>query len=202
MSAVAPSSAGWQAGFLQILPAVQTHARIRFRRLRPHSREEAVQETIASACVSYQLLAAQGRLHVAHPGTLARFAVHFVRNGRHVGGQQETPNDCLSSVAQARHGFRAQGIEEYHDGPEWRQVAVAERKASVPDVAAFRIDFAAWPKTLTRRDRRIVAALAAGEGSGRVADRFGLSAGRVLQLRRKFDTLWHSFQGEAAVQCT
>lgn len=76
MSAV-PQTAGWQAGFLNLLPAVQTHAQIQFRHLPLEQREDAIQEAIASACVSYQILAAEGRLHVAHPGTLATFAVNF-----------------------------------------------------------------------------------------------------------------------------
>jgi hypothetical protein len=199
MSAVPQCSAGWQAGFLQVLPAVQTHAQIQFRRLPASSREEAIQEAIASACVSYQLLAVQGRLHVARPDTLARFAVHAVLNGRHVGGRQETVRDALSKVAQARHRFRTGGIESLGaETLEWRQVAVTDRKASVPDIAAFRIDFAAWLKTLSRRDRRIIFALAAGEGTSRVADHFGLTAGRVPQLRRKYEHLWRSFQGEIA----
>src|SRR4051812_23694957 len=49
---------GWQAGFLSVLPAVRTHAKVRFRRLPRDRREEAVQEAIASACASYWLLAA------------------------------------------------------------------------------------------------------------------------------------------------
>jgi hypothetical protein len=199
MRAVPQCSAGWQAGFLQVLPAVQTHAQIQFRRLPAGRKEEAIQEAIASACVSYQLLAAQGRLHVVRPGTLARFAVHAVRNGRHVGGRQDTVRDALSKVAQDRHRFRIGTIEDSDvESPQWSRVAVAERRASVPDVAAFRIDFAAWLKTLNRRDRRIIIALAAGEGTARVADHFGLTAGRVSQLRRRYERLWLSFQGEIA----
>lgn len=156
----------WQSGFLAVLPAVWTHAQIRFRHLHLHHREEAIQEAIASACVSYQSLAARGRLHVAHPGTLATFAVNFVRNGRHVGGRQDAAKDVMSPVAQRRHSFACRSAD-------WRQVAIAERRDPIPDTAAFRIDFAAWLKTLTRRDRRIIAAFVRGEGTGEVADRFG-----------------------------
>jgi len=34
--------------------------------------------------VSYQLLAVKGKLHPARPVTLARFAAHAVKCGRHV----------------------------------------------------------------------------------------------------------------------
>lgn len=51
MSTVSYNSTDWQAGFLSILPAVQTHARIRFSKLPADSREEAIQEAVAAACV-------------------------------------------------------------------------------------------------------------------------------------------------------
>lgn len=181
----------WQAGFLAVLPAVQTHAKIQFRHLPPCHREDAIQEAIASACASYQSLAARGRLHVAHPGTLATFALNFVRNGRHVGGHQDAAKDVLSPVAQRRHSFACRSAD-------WRQVAIAERRDPIPDTAAFRIDFAAWLKSLTRRDRRIIAAFLRGEGTGEVAERFGITAARVSQLRRRYEREWGMFQRQAA----
>jgi hypothetical protein len=186
-----PRASDWQAGFLQLLPAVQTHAQIQFRRLPLDHREEAIQEAIAFACVNYRLLAAQGKLHVAHPGTLATFAVNRVRCGRHVGGKQDTANDLLSPRCQRQHRVRVQPI----DG-DWRRMVIADRKASIPDVAAFRIDFACWLSKLAKRDRGIISAFIAGEHGCAVADRFGLSAGRVSQLRRRYERQWRVFQGE------
>src|SRR5258706_5700706 len=98
-SSIVPQSEGWQAGFLAVLPAIQTHARIVFRHLPRERREDAIQEAMASACVSYQLLAAKGKLDVAHAGTLATFAVGHVCTGQHVGGSQEAAKDVLSLVA-------------------------------------------------------------------------------------------------------
>jgi hypothetical protein len=191
MSAL-PQTSGWQAGFLLVLPAVQTHAQIQFRRLPLVHREEAIQEAIAFACVNYQHLAAQGKLRVVHPGTLATFAVNRVRCGRHVGGKQDTANDLLSPRCQRRHGMRVESI-----GGDWRRMLIADRKASIPDVAAFRIDFACWLSQLDERDRRIIGAFIAGEHGCAVADRFGLSAGRVSQLRRRYERDWLVFQGES-----
>ncbi len=192
-------SASWQAGFLQILPAVQTHAKIQFRRLPAHQREDAVQEAIASACVSYQILAARGKLDVAHPGSLATFAVNFVRNGRHVGGRQDGAKDALSPVAQARHGFSSSSYDiSARETGEWRQVALADRKFPVPDAAAFRLDFADWLTTLSGRDRRIIAAFIRGDRTITVAARFGISQARVSQLRRQYEEAWAAFQAQAA----
>lgn len=133
------------------------------------------------------------------PGHAGKVRRPFCSQRQARGGRQDLAHDALSPAAQARHRFKAGPVESLDaDAAEWRQVAIADRRASVPDIAAFRIDFAAWLRTLTRRDRRIIAALAAGEGTSRVAGRFGLSAGRVSQLRRRYAHLWRSFQGEIA----
>ena len=195
----AVSPAGWHAGFLSILPAIETHAKIKFRKLPAERREDAVQEAIAAACANYQLLAARGQLDVAHPSTIADFAVRHVRIGRHVGGRQDAAKDVLSPVAHERHGLCVRSLQcnRSGDGTDgWRQVAIAERKASIPDTAAFRIDFADWLPTLTHRDRKIIAAFVSGERTSAVAQRFSISEGRVSQLRRKFEHLWRTFQHE------
>jgi hypothetical protein len=191
MNAV-PETSGWQAGFLQVLPAVQTHAQIQFRRLPLVHREEAIQEAIAFACVNYRLLAASRNLHVATPATLATYAVNRVRCGRRVGGRQDGAKDVLSPRCHQRHGVQVQSI----DG-DWKRMVVADRKASIPDLAAFRIDFACWLSQLAERDRGIIGAFIAGEHGYAVADRFGLSTGRISQLRRRYERDWLAFQGES-----
>jgi DNA-directed RNA polymerase specialized sigma24 family protein len=191
----------WQAGFLTVLPTVQAHARIRFRKLPPHKREDAIQEAIASACASYQRLAAKGQLHTAHASTLAKYAVNFVRNGRHVGGRQDSPQDVLSPACQKRRGIRIFAADPHPggDGTDgWKQIAIEDRKVPIPDLAAFRIDFACWLKTLTRRDRHIIAAFVRGERTMAVAEQFGVTEGRVSQLRRRYEREWAVFQKQAA----
>ena len=94
------TSTGWQAGFLNVLPAVQTHAQIQFRNLPLEQREDLIQECIASACVAYQRLAAQGKLHLACSSSLATYAVKQARGGRHVGGHQDAARDIMSPVCQ------------------------------------------------------------------------------------------------------
>lgn len=201
-AAVQVLPSGWQAGFLAVLPAVRTHAQIQFRQLPAHRREEAVQEAIAAACVNYQLAAARGNLAVIRPGMLADFATRHVRTGRHVGGSQDAAKDVLSPVCQRRRGVRVVSYDvRRHDrsgGDGWRAMAIADRNASVPDTACFRVDFQRWLRTLGRRDRRVIAAFAAGDGTGAVAGRFGLSPARVSQLRRKYEGLWRAFQGDGA----
>jgi hypothetical protein len=115
-----------------------------------------------------------------------------------VGGSQDPRNDLLSPACRKHHGFTFEPLDSSLDnGMSWWCLASGSRKTTVPDLAAFRIDFERWLLMLTRRDRRIIAALAAGERTMVVAERFGLSNGRVSQLRRRFERDWRVFQGEA-----
>jgi len=191
----------WHAGFLAVLPAIQTHAGILLRHLPFERRQEAIQEAVASAYVSYLRLAAKGRRDIAHPSTLAAFAVGHVRSGRHVGGSQDPARDVLSRVAHARHDFRTCSYHEYvARGGEWRRFAFTRGQALIPDRVAFRIDFNRWLKSLSGRDHQIVTALMSGERSWAVAERFDLSAGRVSQLRRRYERQWKIFQGETVLE--
>ncbi len=183
MSALTQTS-NWQAGFLNFLPAVQTHARIRFRRLPVEQREDAIQEALASACVSFQILAAKGQLHRARPSTIATFAINHVQNGRHVGGHQEGARDALSPVAQRRHGIKMASLSA-DDG--LCGLLIADRRTDIPEMAAFRIDFGRWLSTFRRRDRRIITALASGERTSDLAKQFGVTDGRVSRLRRRYE---------------
>jgi len=204
MSAVPQLSSDWQQGFLKLLPAVQQHAKIRFRRLTADRREDAIQETIAAACLNFQLAAAQGKLNAVHPTTLADFAVRHTRTGRHVGSGQDAARDVLSATCQRRHHVKVVSYDRdrlpasLRDGADgWKAIAVEDRKVNIPALAAFRLDFAGWLETLTHRDCEIICALSGGDGTKAVAEQFGLSEGRVSQLRRKFEQLWRIFQGEA-----
>ena len=132
------------------------------------------------------------------PGTLATFAVRFVKNGRHVGGHQDSARDCLSPLAQRHHAFNTTSLGSLNDPSGWNQLVAARGRYSIPDAAAFRIDFARWLKTLAHRDRRIIAAFIRGDGTQEVAGRFGITEGRVSQLRRRYENQWRLFQGEAA----
>ena len=186
------STSDWQAGFLNILPTVQINAQIQFRRLPAERRQEAIQEAIAAAAVSYQVLATKGRAHDAHPSTIATHAVQHVRGHRHVGGSQEAARDVMSSVARRRHRIKL----EYGKCDGLQNMLTASGRADVPDLVAFRVDFDQWFSTFTRRDQKIITALASGECTKTVAQRFGISPARVSQLRRRYEREWMVFQGE------
>ena len=171
--------------FLALLPRVELHARVYFRFLPPDRKEEAVAETVA----------------------LASYAARAVWSGRRLCGQLPA-QDVLSEAAQRRHGFQVERLprntrhpfdEVYGPVQAQRHIDALEeilRDNTVtppPDQAAFRIDFAAWRGTRTQRDRGILHELMLGERTGQVARKYGISAGRVSQLRRAFYEDWAAF---------
>jgi hypothetical protein len=67
----------------------------------------------------------------------------------------------------------------------------------VPDQVSFRLDFPAWLKKRSERDRLVVQDLMAGERTTDLAGKYGLTAGRISQLRRDFLEDWRRFTGDS-----
>jgi hypothetical protein len=67
----------------------------------------------------------------------------------------------------------------------------------VPEQAAFRIDWPAWLTTIPERDRRLLEDLALSHRTGVLAQKYGLSPGRISQKRRQFHDDWQRFCDEA-----
>jgi hypothetical protein len=185
----------WHAAFLVMLPVIVRHLRIAFRHLHGDSREEAVADALANACVAYRRLVKQGRAHVAFPTVLARFAAAQVIDGRHVGSGQNT-RDVLSRRAQQKKQFSVQRLDHFcEEENQWLEAVVEDLHTPVFDQVCFRVDFPAWLDRLSRRNRRIAECLALGNAPGAVARRFRLSPGRISQLRRDFYNSWQTFCG-------
>jgi len=194
-------SASWQERFVALLPMILNNVAPAFHKLRPEAKAEAVQEALANACVAYARLVERGKESLAFATVLARYAVAQVRTGRQVGGRINI-RDVSSGYAQFRKQFRLERLDRYD--PEqgcWQEAVVEDYKTPVPDQVSFRIDFPAWLSSLSRRDRKIAKNLADGQSTSEVARRFGLSLGRVSQLRREFERSWLAFHGEEDAEC-
>jgi hypothetical protein len=117
----------------------------------------------------------------------------------------------LSERAQARHGFTVErlpatlsapyeqlygtvGGQRLHDVFEER--LRDNRTTPILDQVQFKIDFGAWLATLTPRELRLIRAMASNERTKDIASHFGVSPGRVSQLRREFERGWERFCGE------
>jgi hypothetical protein len=190
------SRAAWQRAFVMMLPAMVRHFRLAFCRLRPEAKAEAIQEATANACAAFQRLAAQGRTDRAFPSVLAKFAVRQVNDCRRVGTSQNI-RDASSELARRKGRVVLERLDHLDsETQEWQEAIVEDHRTPVFDQVWFRIDFPAWLACLRPRDRKIAKALAVGNSTGEVATTFGVSPGRISQVRRELYLSWTAFHGE------
>ncbi len=190
------SAPAWHAGFLAMLPTICAYARGAFAHLNPELRQDLIAEVIAIALVAYVRLYQQGRVALAYPTVLAKFGIAQVRDHRRVGAKLNI-RDVLSSYCQAKKNVVVERISHFdEDENAWKDsVVVDTRSATVPEIVAFRCDFADWLQSLSRRDRRLAEFLALGNRTSDAAHKFRVSEGRVSQLRRELHAAWEDFTG-------
>jgi hypothetical protein len=182
-----------------LLPRIERHARITFRHLGcPQSRDDAVAEAVALAWRWYLRLVERGKDPAAFVSALAGYAARAVRRGRRVCGQ-EAGQEVLSPRAQARHGFAVRRLPEGPttlNGSPLEEALLDNAVTPPPEAAAFRIDFPAWLATWPERDRRLIEALGLGERTLALAQKYGLTPGRISQKRRQYHDDWERFCGD------
>ncbi len=183
----------WQAGFVAMLPKIQQKLRLAFCRLDPEALEDAIGEGVVHSLLTYVRLHGQGRSEVATPSSLAWYSSRLVKRGRPAGGRMNS-KDPLSRYAQLGHG-----IEVERQAGNWIDTLVEDKRAAVPDQVAAKLDVGAWFATLTKRMKEIAKDLAFGCSTSEVAEKHGVSAGRISQLRRVLEESWLAFQQEAVV---
>ena len=187
-----------QATFLNsIKPRVLAHARVYFRHLSAERQEEAAAEAVALSWAWHLRLAERGKDASQYPTAIAKFAARAVRSGRKLTGMDRA-KDVLSALAQRHKGF---AVSPLPAGSTLSDNALAEalydNTRSPPDEqCAFRIDFVAWRATHAKRNQRIIDALLVGGRTLEVAGKYGLSPGRVSQLRREFLLDWKRYCGD------
>jgi hypothetical protein len=184
------------AAFLTILPRIELHGRIYFRHKKPDKRDEAIAEMVALAWKSFVNCVRNGKNPLEFPMALARRAAQAVHNGRRLCGQEKI-KDVLSPRAQQHHNFVVVSLPEGSslNGNVFDEALIDNTQTPPPDQVAFRIDFPAWRLTRCDRDRRVIDDLMRGERTLDVADRYGLTPGRVSQMRRDFKQDWDHFCG-------
>jgi hypothetical protein len=189
--------ADWQQRFLEILPAIQRQARFAFRKLNPEEREEALADVVAHAFCGYCQMVDSGKQSLAFSTPLARFAIARYRAGRRAGTKRNV-RDISSPYTRAAKGIVLERLDQFDSREgQWREILVEDRKAGPAETAAARIDVAAWLQSLSRRKRKVAQTLARGETTSAAARLFGLTAGRVSQLRQELLKDWNTFQGQS-----
>ena len=196
MICTACPSPDWQSLFLRLLPRIRKHARIAFGYLDPESREEAVQAVICNACCAVARLAELNKLDLAYASVLARFGVAQVKDGRMTGSSLNCC-DVSSRYCQRQKNIVVERLDEYDSEEQaWKEILIPDQTCTPAELAASRIDFPAWLKTLKLRDRRIAQFLARGNRTSEAARKFDVSQGRVSQLRRELKAAWEAFTGD------
>jgi hypothetical protein len=210
-SNAAPTLEQLHAHFLSILPRIETHAQIHFRHLRCAARRaDAIAEVIALCWKWYLRLKEQGKDVNSLVMTLADFAVRHVRCGRRLCGQ-ERAREVFSCRAQHRKGFRVESLpnstrhhlntvyadphgQDHLDAFEER---LHDNSVTPPaEQAAFRIDFPLWLAQLGERNRCIAEDMTLDISTKELAEKHGVSPGRISQLRRELHSDWQRFHGE------
>jgi hypothetical protein len=182
--------------FEELLPSITKQALIAFRDSPPCEREEQVAETIANCFVAYVRLVQRGLGNVIFASPLTAYAIKQVRAGRRVGSALNI-KDISSTYCQQRKGIRMNRLDHYDvDEGGWQEILVEDRRATPADIAATRLDFAAWLQTLRRKERRVAELLSTGESTKVAAKKFRISPARISQLRRELRNCWLTFQGE------
>jgi hypothetical protein len=186
------NESNWQASFIAMLPEIQQRLRRAFRHLDAEAGEDAVEEGVVHSLLSFVRLHEQGRAETATASTLAWFASLAVKRGRPAGNRMRS-TEPLSRYAQLTNGIQ---VERRHSN--WIDLLVEDKRASVPDQVAAKMDVGAWFATLSHRMKQIARDMAHGFSTSEVAQKYGVTPGRISQLRRSLETSWSAFQQEEA----
>ena len=180
-----------------MIPGIQKQLRFAFRHSPAAVRQERIDDALAQAFVLFAHLVLRKRVRFAHPTALARYAAYRVRSRRPIGSRSNS-RDVMSRVTQRRFGFRVMSADPGCWAGQLRSTELLgeSRQATPAELAAIRVDFASWLGRLSDRQREIALCLAVGEPTGAVAHRFGVSCGRISQIRLELATRWRQFQGE------
>jgi hypothetical protein len=186
----------WHDGFVAMMPDIAKYACRAFRHLNAEARAEAIQEVLVSAMLAYFRLYQRGKIDLAFPSVLARFAVAQFHYGSRVGEKMNCRN-VLSPYARRVKGIKVESLHvSDHEGDPWRERLVEDKHAGPAETAAARIDVAEWFALMTHRDRKIAEALSQGSPTKDVAKQFRVSPGRISQKRREFFESWQLFHGD------
>jgi hypothetical protein len=153
----------WQSSFVSMLPEIERRLRRAFRHLDSASREESIAEGVVHCLLSFTRLHDRGNAEAATASTLAWFAAKQVKRGRPAVGRMSS-REPLSRYAQIGKGIQ---VERLHG--TWLDAMVADKRASVPDQVAAKLDVGAWFASLTQIMKQIAKDLALGCSTSEVA---------------------------------
>jgi hypothetical protein len=190
------SSPAWHADFLKMVPTIETYARMAFKHLNRDARREAVQDVVCNACCAYARLVELGKVELAYPTVLARYAILQFCDGRRTGNRLNAC-DITSEYCRLRTGVNVQRLDRFNPAEDaWEQLVVEDRHVGPAEVTVIRLDFKAFLRALPAKLRKVARVLLTGETTGATARKFHVSPGRISQIRKELFLAWYRFQGE------
>jgi hypothetical protein len=179
-----------QSNFLQILPRIETHARIYFRNIAcPGKREDKIVETVALAWQWFLRLSEKGKDANQFPMAFAFVVALAVKCGRRLVGQEKA-NDVMTSATQLRRRFMVGSLPEEpiaktdttrHRCSELTMPGILKDRlrgnlaTPVFDQVVFRLDWPVFFGMLSPKHRSMVEMLSTGHRAHQVASAFELA---------------------------
>lgn len=179
--------------FLTMLPVIRFQARQAFKQLQYDIQQEYLSEVIGHAWQAFVRLTESGKTSQANPWSLARFAIRAVRSGRRTGNRQNI-RDINTEIEKKRTGEELKRPVVKPNPMPWLEHMLADERARPDYLAITRMDFGDWLGMLTPQKRQIAEFLASGESTREAAEHFGISPGRISQIRRELELSWNTFQ--------
>lgn len=80
--------------------------------------------------------------------------------------------------------------------PDWCESFLTDGRVNVASEVCFMLDCEAWIKTLTAQRRKMLERMIAGDTTSELAQHFGVTAGRISQIRKELYDSWKQYQTE------
>jgi hypothetical protein len=104
----------------------------------------------------------------------------------------------MSEFAQRRLGFQLDRFDNYSEQDDtWHEIIIADKRATPAEIVACKVDFADWLDRLPLLRRQIALMLSTGATTMETAKQFGVSPGRISQIRLWLKENWDAFQSDA-----
>ena len=184
----------WHHDLTDFLGFVRARATKVHHDLRGPDREDAVADVVADVTASLARLSGRRQTHRGLIRPLTDYAIRHRAAGRRI-GTSTNRRDLQSPARRDRQRIGSLEAKSEERGLSWRDVLPDSRQADPAEIAAARIDVSAWLSRLPERLRDLAETLAAGHTPGELARRFGVSPGRISQMREELRRDWADFSG-------
>jgi hypothetical protein len=163
-----------------VYPVVLRRARLVFRERGPEEREELTAEAVCVALDGFRSIQRRRKKGVTAK-SIAFYSVRRAGSGRKI-ASSDSKNDAMHHVT-----------HDVDDLPEDLIHNLTREDDNPSDLAALRIDFPAYLRTVNTQKRRACRLFLDGHGNREVSRRLHVTQGRVSQLRRELFEGYYAF---------